>query len=206
LIIAFSGIDGSGKTTYAVSVVEYIRGKSLKARYRHNVRDTFYHLILHKGIGGVSESSRASIETALRNKKNRAYFSFAGSIKKILLLMDLIFFNIRYGSYKGSRAKTLVCDRYFYDEIVQMRYLGLSREKFIRFYESLIISPDTLFFVKSDPMVAYERKSEYDKEYFLKKTDLYSDAYKTIGHVEIEDSDLKVNERSIKAKIDRVIC
>ena len=205
MIIAFSGIDGSGKTTYAKFAAGHIQSKNLKARYRHNVRDSFYHLILHNVIGGVSESSRASIEAALRSKGNLVYFSIAGFVKKVLLLTDLVCFNIRYGGYKGARAKTLACDRYFYDEIVQMKYLGLARDKFLRFYKSLIIKPDILFFVKSDPTIAYERKREYNEDYFMKKAGLYSDMYMTIPHVGIQDSDLKSNEQAIRADIDRVL-
>lgn len=205
MIIAFSGIDGSGKTTYAKSVVDYLQGKKLKAKYTHSIRNSFYHLILHNIVGKISRSSKESMEAALRNKKNRIYFPIAKFIKNTLLLINLVYFNIRYGRYKGVRRNTIVCDRYFYDDLVQMRYLESAGDKFLDFYENLIIKPDITFFIKGDPVISYGRKREYDKDYFIKKSDIYSKMYKTITNVEIPEGSLEAGKNIININVDAAL-
>lgn len=205
MIITFSGIDGSGKTTYAESAVAYLQGKGSSAKYRHSARDSFYHIILHNVIGKISASSKASIEAALRSKEKRGRFFVMKWIKKILLLMNLVFFNVCHRRYKGSRKKTLVCDRYFYDEIVQMEYLELAGNAFIDFYKSFIIKPDTAFFVTSDPVAAYERKKEFNKEYFIKKSDIYSKVCGQMPCIKVPDMGLEANKRYINTEIEKMM-
>ena len=206
MIIAFSGIDGSGKTACAEFCVNYFKEKRIDCRYRHMVKDSFYNLILHNFIGKVSKNAQKSIEKGLRDKKNRIRFSLSRSIKKALLVLNMIYFNLAYRSYKGNGRKNIVSDRYFYDDIAQMLYLGLASENFIKFYNRFIMKPDIAFFVKVDPEIAYKRKSEYEKAYFFDKCKIYEDVFRGLPMTVCVNKDTKdENFKIINTKVEECL-
>lgn len=193
MIISFSGIDGSGKTTYANVAMDYFKNKKLRFKYMHMIRDSFYHSILHDVIGRFSKPSQKYLEKGLRNPKNKIYFAVLKFIKKMLLVANLLYFNLRYRKYKGSTIYNIICDRYFYDEIVQMQYLRLAGKVFMPFYKNLIIKPDIAFLIKAKPEVAYARKSEFDRNYFLEKCKLYKQVHKSIYMIDLPDDSQENN-------------
>jgi len=206
MIIAFSGIDGSGKTTYAESCVNYFKEKKIDCKYRHMVKDSFYNLVLHDFIGKVSKNAQESIEKGLRDKKNRIRFSLLKSMKKMLLVLNMIYFNLAYGAYKGNIRKNIVSDRYFYDDIAQMLYLGLASENFIKFYNRFIMKPDIAFFVKVEPEIAFKRKSEYEKSYFFDKCRIYKDVFMGLPMATCVNKDTKdENFKIINAKVEECL-
>ncbi|MEW6407139.1 MAG: hypothetical protein AB1465_00410 [Patescibacteria group bacterium] len=205
MIIAFCGIDGSGKSTYVGYTMDYLNAKGLKTKSIHIIRDSFYHFVLHNYIGRISSVSQKRLEDNLRNPKNKIYPFIVKFLKKILLFMNLIYFNLKHLSYKGNLNNNIVCDRYFYDDLVQMKYLKLAKDKFFYFYEKLIIKPDIIFFVKADPQTAYSRKYEYNLDYFLNKNRLYSNLFSHILHLELSHPDIENNKQYIYRQIDEVI-
>jgi len=202
MIIAFSGIDGSGKTTYAEFCVNYFKEKKIDCKYRHMVKDSLYNVALHNFIGKISKNTQASIEKGLRNKKNRVRFFLLKLVKKALLVLNMVYFNLAYGSYRGNPRRNIVSDRYFYDDIAQLQYLGLASENFIKFYSQFIMKPDIIFFVKVEPETAFKRKGEYKKEYFFDKCKIYEDVFNQIPmaiHV-----NKKSKEESLRFISDRI--
>lgn len=205
MIIAFCGLDGSGKTTYAFSLTGYLNQKKIKARYHHMIRDSFYYLILHNFIGRIWRSSPKALEEALRKPQEKLSFSIIRCIKKALLFINLIYFNARYSGYSQEGGNSIICDRYFYDEIVQMAYLGLAGDKFLSFYKKLIIKPDIVFFLKVPAELAYSRKNEYEKEYFTEKSRLYSHSFKAIPHLEISTGDIENGNNFIRQQVESLL-
>lgn len=205
MIVVFSGIDGCGKTTYAKAATHYLIAKGTAARYMHISRDSFYHFLLNNFIGKFSKSSQTSLEKGLRNKENKTYFLLTGTLKKILLFIDILIFNIRYSHYKNNKKQTLICDRYFYDNIVQMEYLSIAGHSFISLYRKLIAAPDIIFLLHADPAVAYLRKPEYEKEYFFQKQELYSSFYSTLSHIDIHDAGIPENTDCICRHITKAL-
>lgn len=206
MIIAFSGIDGSGKTTYAEFCVNYIKEKKIDCRYRHMVKDSFYNLFLFNFIGKISKNTQESIEKGLRDRKNRVRFAVLKSIKKILLVLNMMYFNLAYRSYRGNIRKNIVSDRYFYDDIAQMLYLGMASENFIKFYNRFIMKPDVAFFVKVEPETAFKRKSEYEESYFFNKCRIYEDVFKELPITVYVNKDSKnENFNIINTKVEECL-
>ena len=173
MIISFSGLDGSGKTTQADHAVGYLEEKGFPCGKRHAVKGTLAYFINHKIVGKVSPSSKKGFEEGLRDKQNTEKHSFLSAVKRFFMLLDMVYFRLRYASYKGSKSKTLICDRYFYDENVQGAYLETRHSFYNRLYKKMLIKPDLAFFFKTDPEKAYTRKTEYDFTYFSVKNGLY---------------------------------
>ncbi|MBI4707962.1 MAG: hypothetical protein HY761_08570 [Candidatus Omnitrophica bacterium] len=206
MIIVFSGIDGSGKTTYADRVLSYLKSQKINFKYHHIVKDSFYNFILHNVIGRISSSSQRSIEQGLRKPEKKLKHLILRSIKKILLLTNLLCFNIMFWRCRSSIKRNIICDRYFFDDIVQLEYLNLASRSFISFYKNLIIEPDIIFYFKIDPTVAFKRKMEYEIGYYLEKCKIYDDWAKRLPNVtEISENAIEENTKIIQERLRRLI-
>lgn len=205
MIIAFSGLDGSGKTTHAEIAADYLRSRGIACRRRHAVKDSLSHFLAQRIIGRISSASRENLEKGLRQDPAGPGFFILSAAKKLFLFLDVIYFRVRYGSYGKSRKKTLVCDRYFYDEKVQARYLRIGGGAFYRIYEKLLIKPDIAFLLKTAPEKAYVRKNEYDIGYFKAKSSLYEDMLKSGIFVEIPPKGVSETMKTIKECLDKAL-
>ena len=202
MIITFSGLDGTGKTTYAEMVADHMRGGGKKCIRFHAIKSSLSYFFTHKIVGVVSKKAKQTAESGLRDKGGSFTNGMLAFVKKAFFLADILLFNICYGRLKGKEGDILVADRYFYDELVQARYLGIAGRLFSRIYENLIIKPDVAFFVELPPEKAYGRKNEYDIEYFKAKSPIYEDTCKGGGFSIIPDVSLSEAERLIKEEID----
>lgn len=205
MIIAFSGIDGSGKTTTAEFALDYLKQRNIPAGYSHIVRDSFYHKLLHKIVGRVSKSTQRSLEENIRKKKGGVNIFISKYMKKAALFVNLICFNIRYGRCKDNIKHSIVTDRYFYDDIAQGVYLGIMGKFFLTVFKKYIIPPDIVFFLKSDPLMAYNRKVEYDKDYFTAKSAIYNDIYKAVPNVEMREGDMDGIKGAVRYQLEKAI-
>lgn len=187
MIIVFSGLDGSGKTTCAESISGYLRKRGFTVRNTHIIKDSLHYRLLHNFVGRISESSKNSLEDSLRDRKGRGSFLISRFIKESLLLLNILYFDLKFGWYRKDKKRVLVTDRYFYDEIVQAKYLGIAGKIFTFIFIKLTIMPDMVFFLKADPLKAYGRKKEYEKDYFEKKDILYTSMYNTVPHIRIPE-------------------
>jgi len=202
MIISFSGLDGTGKSTHVRGTCEYLTGRGIKCRSRHLIKDSFSYFLTHKVVGKVSMKMKDGVETGIRSKKRGPKFVFFAFAKKVLLLLELLYFNARYFLLKNRRNRALICDRYFYDALVQVRYLGISGDIFAGIYKSLIIEPDISFFLHTPPDLAYGRKKEFDMEYFSKKSGLYEHSMDDVGFIILESDEIDHTQQRIQDFID----
>jgi len=201
MLIAFSGLDGTGKTTQAVSLMEYLRGKGIECRYRHAIKDTLYYFIVHKIVGKASGGAKSGLEKGLRSPERGLPFAFLSAVKRSFLLLDVLYFNLRYRSYRHRTDRALICDRYFFDEMVQARYLGIAGDAFLNAYGRLIPEPDMVFISDTAPETASGRKNEnYSREYFAEKARLYGDLLRKDSLIRLPDmSEEEVKEAVVNA-------
>jgi len=205
MIISFSGLDGSGKTTHADLSEAHLRILGLECRRRHAIKGSLAYFFTHSVVGKVSSKAKESAESGLREKKGLK-FSALSFIKKTLLLADIFYFNLRYGAYKNRKGKALISDRYFYDELVQLKYLGLAGRRYLEFYSSLIIPPDVAFYLRAEPSEAFARKREYDERYFGSKNVLYDGLKNETGTIiEVPSGTIKYRQGIIAGHIDGCI-
>ncbi len=190
MIITFSGLDGSGKTTLADKVYEHLKEKGHRVKYFHAIKNSFYYYLLHKAIGRVSKSSQGALESGLRDNSNRPRFLILACIKKIFFLFQLVIFRLMFRDKKGNATDHLVCDRYFYDDIVQFAYLGVDTNRLLRLLKILLVAPDISFLLEVNPQRAYERKPEYASGYFQAKAALYRNILVSFKAVAVPESDI----------------
>ena len=138
MIISFSGLDGSGKSTTSILISKKLKEKKFKVKrvYMGN-----YFL-----FGFIPNIARFVFSKKYKlNKKTK-------KPKKLLKLWMLVFFLDSCIYYLYLRIINLyydfiVTDRYFLDKLVSLNYLGYSNNFYNKIFLSLLLRPDIHFYL-----------------------------------------------------------
>lgn len=126
-IITLSGTDGSGKSTHANFLQEYLESQGEKVYRFHAIEFSLANKFSKSVIARSKES--ATNDTAIQNQKQpaRAQASFYTIIlRKLLLLIDVIRFRMLLKKL-NQKYDVLLSDRYFYDTVLNIYYLNSRR-------------------------------------------------------------------------------
>lgn len=165
MLITFSGLDGSGKTTQARHVCD------LLASWGH--ANEFIHLIPWTWVNQIGEKlsrKQKKAQQPINNKKRPS------KIQRFIQIgfMGLDLTRFRLLLFEAKRAnKVIVCDRYFYDLGVQAHYVGVMPDWLIKVYWWFVPKPDYAFLLDVSPILAEKREGEHASEYYHDKQVLY---------------------------------
>jgi thymidylate kinase len=176
LLVSFSGLDGSGKSTQIESLCSRLRERGLSVQtlafwddvvVMTRYREGFVHKVYgsEKGIGAPGRPVNR------RDKNVRAwYLSFA---RHILYLLDAI--HLRFVLRRARRPQTdvIVMDRYIYDELANLPLSNAVTRRFVRAMLALVPRPDIAYLLDVDPETARARKPEYPVEFMHKCRQAY---------------------------------
>ncbi|HUO60715.1 MAG TPA: hypothetical protein VMU24_08605 [Candidatus Acidoferrales bacterium] len=176
MLVSFSGLDGSGKTTQIVNARELLvrRGRRVTllafwddAVVGKNYREEFVHRVLgsEKGVGSPEHPVN-------RNDKNvRAWYLTIA--RHALYLTDAI--NLRRVVHQAWHrgADVILIDRYIYDELANLPLENRLSRMLIRFVSWLVPRPDLALVLDADPEAARARKPEYPLEFMRKSRRAY---------------------------------
>ena len=148
LLIVFCGPDGSGKTTLAKKLTNYLKKRKLCCHFIHAHQYTF------------SPRSFGFKEIQV----NR--FKYLLRIILPLALFDnflTYFFKYRPVLKKSS----LICDRYFYDKLARMLYYGIATKTLVKIYLKLLPKPGLAFFLTgtAKKKISDKELKDYKKNY-----------------------------------------
>ncbi|HYX51874.1 MAG TPA: hypothetical protein VE783_00365 [Candidatus Limnocylindrales bacterium] len=172
LLISFSGVDGSGKSTQIENLRSALQGAGLRTQlvtFWDDVvvgvkyREGFVHKVYksERGIGAPGKPVKR------RDKNMRGWYLTLA--RHFLYLLDAI--NLRRiirREMRHPRADVIICDRYIYDELSNLDLENKLSRRFVRFVGRLVPLPDVAYLLDADPVAAYARKPEYPVE-FMKK-------------------------------------
>jgi thymidylate kinase len=149
MIIAFIGVDGTGKTTNSHSLNRELKEMGFSVEYRHEFE---YFLLsgLVRSQSRMIESMRIKFHT---NRSKPIYFRLWPFIVWLDSLIAWLFFRL----FKFN--KIIIHDRYIYDLLLAWERLGYSNDIVRRLYLGFP-KPDLCFVLDVPPHVAYERKKE----------------------------------------------
>lgn len=187
LLVCFSGIDGSGKTTLCKEVVSELRSRKIPSRYVYGrflpafvapVFKVISTLILRKGDQQEHRYDRSEIKKRLLRNPILFKLFWIGILvdQSLRILVKVYLPSILI-------KKVIICDRYLLDTVILdiARDCGLSKYEITRLLQqclSIFPQADLVFVMNVPPRIAFQRKSDV---YSIEMLEQLSNMYLSIG-------------------------
>jgi thymidylate kinase len=188
LLISFSGLDGSGKSTQIANLREFLRSRGLTtillafwddvvvlSRYREG----FVHKVYgsEKGIGAPDRPVN-------RRDKNvrKWYLSIA---RHGLYLLDALHLVRVIARARRSGSDVVIMDRYIYDELANLPLSNWVTRFFVRMIAAFVPRPDVAYILDADPEAARARKPEYPVDFMRLCRSAYMQLAQMLGYMTV---------------------
>lgn len=174
MLITFSGLDGSGKSTQAQMLQKVLQELGF--------RTVFFHLTHWTWVNRIGEKYfKKANDKKIPSKKHPGVLL----PRLTIMLLDVLRFWLLW-IYAKWRGQILICDRYFYDLGVQAVYKHGMSMSMANIYWHLVPRPSAAFWLKVLPVVAQQREGDHGADYYKEKELLYSEAFKCFHAIHIE--------------------
>jgi thymidylate kinase len=188
LLVSFSGVDGSGKSTQIENLLVALHGHGLKTRklaFWDDVvvgvryREGFVHQVYksERGIGAPGKPVN-------RRDKNMSgwHLTLARHFLYLLDALQLCRVVARERRRQGVvPVDVMVFDRYIYDELANLNLKNPLSRLFARFVQRFIPRPDIAYLLDADPVAAHARKPEYQVNFMVQCRQSYFDLAAQLG-------------------------
>ena len=222
MLITFSGLDGSGKTTLigdtrrlfeargrTVTVCSMYDDVTLYAFARW-LRDRLWAAL---GFGGHAPAATAAgpqgaaQPAAPRGLARLAYAVVRHPLTRACVLpLDVVVFACRNQYERHLRRRVLIMDRYFYDSLADLAGEGRVPWLYIAGVLRFLPRPRASIFVDVDAETAYVRKREYEPEYMRWRRTVYQRIFAVVpGAVVIENYDRAATGRKLEQLVDHCL-
>jgi thymidylate kinase len=171
ILVSFSGLDGSGKTTqienlrsvlaergYSSHLLAFWDNVVVLSRYREG----FVHKVYgsERGIGAPGKP----VERRDKNVR-RWYLSLA---RHLLYLLDAIHLSWVVARARRAPVDVVIMDRYIYDEWANLPLHHPLTRAYVRLVNRLVPRPAVAYLLDADPIAARARKPEYPVDFMQK--------------------------------------
>jgi thymidylate kinase len=188
LLISFSGLDGSGKSTQIENVHDCLRAAGYRVRLLafwddvvvlSRYRESFVHQVYKSEIGVGAPNKPVH-----RRDKNvrKWYLTLA---RHSLYLLDAFHLARVLAKTRRSGCEVVIMDRYIYDEWANLPLRNLLTRAYVRLAERLAPRPDLAYLLDADPVAAHARKPEYPVEFMWQCRTAYYRLAKLLGSLVI---------------------
>lgn len=168
LLISFSGLDGSGKSTQIANLTSYLQEHGLQVHslaFWDNVvvgtryREGFVHKVYgsEKGIGAPDRPVNR------RDKNVRKWY--LNLARHFLYLADAIHLLAVVRKARRPPVQAIIMDRYIYDELANLPLSNPLTRLFVRVVGWMVPRPDVAYLLDADPEMARARKPEYPVDF-----------------------------------------
>ena len=188
LLVSFSGLDGSGKSTQISNLVRALHANGYRTKqlaFWDNVvvgsrfREGFVHKAYksQRGIGAPGEP----VERRDKNVR-RWYLTLA---RHLLYFIDALHLRFVVGSARRTGADVVILDRYIYDELANLPLSSPMTRAYVRFVNWMVPRPDVAYLLDADPEAARERKPEYPVDFMRECRRAYKNLAMIMGRITV---------------------
>jgi dTMP kinase len=188
-LICFTGIDGSGKTTHAKSLIKHLDENGCSCKYVWGASRPFlsYIFFVFTKILGYWKKTRKNaytdpLEYAPKNVANKL-----GIIWRFFLFLDFHIKTAFVTRLPLILGKTVICDRYFYDLLMELQLSNVSTERFIRMLSKTLPQPLITFLLDVPETLANQRRG-FPLEELAAKRKVFLQMGKTFDLVIVDSS------------------
>ena len=181
LLICFTGVDGSGKTTHAKHLQKFLNEKGYLCYYTWaGSKPIFLYIFLGvtRALGYWNTVKKEDWMDPLEKAPVKLR-SRLGMLYRLLLYIDFEITTSIKIRKPLSLGKIVICDRYFYDLIMELKLSNLCTSKYERLLLSSLPSPQKIFFADAQSDLIIQRRPDSDLKRVLAKRN----AYRKIAHI-----------------------
>lgn len=183
MLFCFIGIDGTGKTTNAKNLVNYLEKKGYPAKYVYGrLEPLLLRPFIYLGRRFIIKGINPSEYSDYTKKRQSAILKYTALSKIYLniLLFDTylqLFYKVTIPKIRGY---ILISDRYIQDTVITdlSRFLGYDSEltrDYINKIQKKVPLPDLIFHLSVPPIICIRRKADVPCiEYLENLFDLYN--------------------------------
>jgi thymidylate kinase len=188
ILISFSGLDGSGKSTQIANLRDFLHNRGLStsllafwddvvvlSRYREG----FVHKVYgsERGIGAPDRPVNR------RDKNVRKWY--LSVVRHGLYLLDALHLVKVIAKAQRSGVDVVIMDRYIYDELANLPLSNPLTRIFIRLVTAFVPKPTVAYILDADPGAARARKPEYPVEFLYLCRSAYLQLARMLGNLTV---------------------
>lgn len=168
LIVSFSGIDGSGKSTQIQKLREYLASHGVPVKEL-----TFWdNVVMFPGLRAgfsrrvlQSDGRIGTPETPAERRDKNTQNTPLLMGRSVLYLLDVLSLRRIFNQAKSENSGVVIFDRFIYDQLAALPMRTRWARGFSRLLLRIAPKPDLSYVLDADPEVARARKPEYPLEF-----------------------------------------
>lgn len=180
MLISFSGLGGTGKTTHIGLLHDMIEEAGYTSRIVP-LREYFWWTKVAAAVHGPVASLADGSRPSPRPVGPRGFKQFLRLIFYFFDSWRLYFFVLK----PWKRSEVVIADRYFYDFFAELEFGQKEVSTFSRLLLALLPRPQLAFYFDLDPAQAQERKYEYPLPILEMQRNLYESIMAETPHVRV---------------------
>lgn len=188
MLISFSGLDGSGKSTQIAALRELLVSRGLKVMtlaFWDDVvvgkrwREGFVHKVYQseKGIGAPNRP----VERRDKNVR-KWYLSIA---RHLLYSFDAVNLGRVISRARAEEPDVIIMDRYIYDELANLPLRNPLTRAFVKLVHALVPRPEIAYLLDVDVEAARARKPEYPIDFMHSNRIAYFELDRLLGNMSV---------------------
>jgi thymidylate kinase len=180
MLITFSGLDGSGKTTLVRLLQASLERRDVRATVSHMYRDVGVYALGRALVGRLGRRAKRAGSGRNEGGDTAPPVIWNRSLRLLVYPLDLLLFACYRLYVEGVKGHVLIMDRYFYDTLVDVSFRR-GDWRAARVLSRFTPTPSLPVLLDISPAEALARKGEHDLRFLEGKRTAYASVFPNGG-------------------------